>query len=206
MNLAAVAGLMPQPETRVWFRAVSPQHLPSALATTHSRVIPSRFSAGPAATPQFEILYLAEDSMVALFEVGALLGSPTVPGGTVPQPAHPWVVVSVRVMLRSVVDLSNVATAQTPLVTSAQELTGDWRGYQQRSHATSVTEPVGLAPTQELGAQLHADPRIEGFITLSAKLPYTQILGVFPQKLSSGSSLEFRYLDANGTFHTHRIP
>ena len=54
-------------------------------------------------------------------------------------------------------------------------------------HATSVAGPTGKAPTQELGQQLFAlCPTIQGFLTLSARLPYYKILGIFTQRLSTG--------------------
>ncbi len=158
MNLAAVAALPLKAETRTWFRAVDPRFLPTALTTTHTTRFFTRFSPGPLGMPPFEILYLAENHLVALFEVGALFGRSTLPGGLVPNPGRAWIIVNVTVQLRAVADLTQ-ALAQQALQTSAQELTGDWEGYQTRSLATSVTQPVGVAPTQHLGEALHQDPR-----------------------------------------------
>ena len=155
MNLGAVASLTLRPERNTWYRAVDPRYLPTALSTAHTPRIPSRFSPGPLATRPFEILYLAESHMVALFEVGALFGSPTVPGGTVPHPAGSWTVIPVQVQLSNVADLTNVSE-QGRLDTNVQELTGDWRGYQLRGPGTSVSLPTGTAPTQELGEALKA--------------------------------------------------
>ncbi len=84
-------------------------------------------------------------------------------------------------------------------------ITGDWRGYRQRGPTTSVAAPTGIAPTQELGAALHADPRVEGFPTLSARLPYSLVLGVFPQKLRPASWMTFTYQEPDGNVRTHRI-
>ena len=61
--------------------ALQPQFWTTALTTYQTRVIPSRFNTGATATPQFELLYLSENHLAALFEVQALLGSPTQPGG-----------------------------------------------------------------------------------------------------------------------------
>lgn len=198
MNLGAVATLPLAPETRTWFRAVDLQFLPTALQTTHTPRVFSRYSPGPLGQPPFEILYLAENQLVALFEVQALFGAPTRPGGLVPNPARNWVTLSVKVQLSAVADLMQVL-AQQVLQTSAQELTGDWQGYQLRGPGMSVSQPVGLAPTQELGEALKRDVRqIEGFRAVSAKLPYHQILGVFPQNLRPGSSVRFTYRDSSG--------
>ena len=84
MNLAAGGALPRRPETGVWFRAIQPQFWTTSLATAQTAVIPSRFNAGANATPPFAILSLAENPLVALFEVQALFGSPTQPGGVIP--------------------------------------------------------------------------------------------------------------------------
>jgi len=54
---------------------------------------------------------------------------------------------------------------------------------------TAVSGPTGAAPTQELGDALYKSTPFEGFRTVSAKLPISMILGVFPKKLSSRSRL-----------------
>jgi len=190
MNTAACSALPTQAESGTWYRAIQPHFLPVALGTSHTKSIPSRFNVGATASPLFEILYLAENHMVALFEVQALLGSPLAAGGIVPHPRRAWAIINVNVNLRSIVDLTNVAS-QSMLATSAQELTGDWRGYGLRSSYSSVPAPTGTAPTQELGAALYAVPDVEGFRTLSAKLPDQMILIIFPQKLQPGSTAQY---------------
>lgn len=159
----------------------------SALAYSHTSSRPNRFNEGIGA---FSTLYLSEDHMVALFEVEALFGSPY--DTWVPVPNRNWTILSVSVALQSIVDLTQ-ASAQAHLVTTAQELTGDWRGYRMRSAATSVKHPTGIpAPTQELGAALYATVGVEGFLAISAKVPTRTNLVVFPDKLLPGSSLECR--------------
>jgi hypothetical protein len=92
--------------------------------------------------------------------------------------------------------------AQQALIgTTAQELTGDWRGNRFRNPNSSVTAPTGPAPTQELGAALDGMPDIEGFFAISAKVPTHRSLVVFPEKLRSGSYLEF----SQPTLGTHRM-
>jgi hypothetical protein len=130
MNLLACPALVLGPENQVWYRAVQPQFLATALQSSHTKHFPSRFSEGPTAVRPFEVLYLAEDQQVALFEVQALLGSPlTPPGGglVVPNPRQAWVALNVRVTLQRVADLTRVPE-QTALGTTVQELTGDWQG------------------------------------------------------------------------------
>jgi hypothetical protein len=99
-------------------------------------------------------------------------------------------VLNVDVQLQTGADLTQESQQQL-LETTAQELTGDWRGYQQRSPATSVSQPLGVASTQSLGAALFAVPGLEGFRTLSAKLPYYSNMVIFPQKLQPGSHVVF---------------
>lgn len=82
MNLANCSSLAAVPENRTWFRAVQPQHQATTLQTSHSARIPSRFNEG---RNVFEILYLAESPLVALYEVQAMLGSP-LHGVTQPNP------------------------------------------------------------------------------------------------------------------------
>ncbi len=205
MNLTAVALLATQPETRVWYRTTDPQFLASALATTHSVVVPSRFYDPASASPPFRTLYLSDHPMVAQFEAQALFGSPTAPGGMVPGPRSAWVVVAARVSLSAIVDLSDVG-AQAVLDTSAQELTGDWSGYRQRSGATAVRAPVGTAPTQALGEAIHRDQRgIEGFLFVSARLAYHRNLVVFPDMLRAGSFVAYEWDDPTGNHRRFRI-
>jgi hypothetical protein len=87
-----------------------------------------------------------------------------------PNPQQAWLILNVRVTLRQVADLTPVA-AQTLLGMTAQELTGDWEGYQVRQPHDSVPQPVGIAPTQALGQALFAVPGLEGFRPVSARLP-----------------------------------
>jgi hypothetical protein len=194
VNLGACRRLASIPETGTWYRAVRLAHLTTPINTAHTKATPSRFSAGPSAGPPFEILYLTETPQVAQFEIGALAGDPLVVGGTLNAPGS-FAIVHVKVVLQRVADLTLVSQ-QDLIETIAQELTGDWRGYQHRSAAAaSIREPVGPAPTQDLGEALFAVQGIEGFRTLSAKLPYHRNLILFPEKMFKGSRLEF--LDAS---------
>jgi hypothetical protein len=102
--------------------------------------------------------------------------------------------------LQQIADLSAV-DQQTLLETTAQEITGDWLAYQLRGPTTSVTAPTGVAPTQQLGAALHAVPNLEGFLAISATVPTSRTLILFPGKLQPGSSVEF----SHATLGTHRI-
>lgn len=88
-----------------------------------------------------------------------------------------------------VVDLTT-ATTQMALSTNAQELTGDWEGYNRYGTAGLLAYPSGgPAPTQELGAAEYSEPALEGFITYSARVPTRRVLVVFPTKLDPSSTL-----------------
>jgi RES domain-containing protein len=202
LNLSSIRAISLAPpitnaERRIWYRAIQPHFLSSALATAHTKTIPSRFNGGSLAATAFRVLYLAENPMLALFEVQALLGTPMTPGGVVPNPRRPWTILNVNVNLSGVLDLTNTSIhAAGQIETSVQELTGDWRGYQLRTGLTSVSSPTGRAPTQELGAEIYNSGLFEGFLSVSAKLPDQKNLIVFPDRLKPGSSVTFT--DANG--------
>ncbi|MGH7135342.1 MAG: RES family NAD+ phosphorylase [Pirellulales bacterium] len=189
MKLTNFTPLSPQRLTGTWYRAIQPKHWKASLSTAHTRTISSRFSAGTMANPSFEVLYLAEDHQVALFEVQALLGSPLPGGAYAPNPAQTWVIVNVDVTLSNVADLCR-RKERKKVQTTVQELTGDWRGYALRNPGARPT-----APTQRLGSALNGVRDLEGFLTFSAKVPTRKSLVVFPQKLQAGSRIRFRYFD-----------
>lgn len=184
------SGIALAPESGTWYRALPTYFLPTALSTRYTSTVPSRFSNTSPAAPGFEILYLAENHFVALLEVQALLGSPITPGGLVPSPHSTWTTLNVNVSLQHIADLTDLAS-QDYLDVTAQELTGDWRGYRLRSPGTTVKGPTGSAPTQELGSALFGVPKLEAFKTLSSKAPYHQILAIFPQKLQRRSRISW---------------
>jgi hypothetical protein len=190
MNLAGCFALTTTPENNVWYRAIQPHHLPTALQTAHTTRIPSRYSPATNTHPTFPVIYLAEDHQVALFEVEALLGSPLPGRKHISNPRQAWVILNVQVTLQAVADLS-LPAEQLKLFTTAQELTGDWYCYHFRSTHSSVSQPIGFAPTQLLGQALHGVPSIEGFRSISAKLPTSMNLVVFPDKLLPNSRIVF---------------
>jgi hypothetical protein len=196
MNLGAVRSLPLRPVTGPWFRAIRPRHWPAALATGHTPTVSSRFNPGSPRRPSFEVLYLAADHTVALFEVGPLVGS-ALPGGPyLPNPRGAWTIVTVEVHLARVADLTDPANVQL-LQTSAQELTGDWQGYALRPDPTPVRAPHWTnVPTQRLGRALFKARGVEGFLTYSAKNPLRTNLVLFPTKLRAGSWVRFEDPDS----------
>jgi hypothetical protein len=163
----------------------------------------TRFNAGSPERPGFELLYLAEDHEVALFEVKALLGSP-LPGETfVPNPKGHWIIINVQVQLGRVADLAQTSQLRL-LETTIQELTGDWRGYAVRPTDPKLEPPYWTnVPTQRLGRALHQVRGLEGFLTYSAPVPMRRNLVIFPRKLRRGSLVRF---ENPITGQTHTIP
>jgi len=190
-----------------WYRATPPRFLSDAIATHHTISERSRFSPATKLSPGFEILYLAENQLTAMYEVGALFGSAASPGGVIPNPGLPIVVLPISINLTSIVDLTK-ATEALQIETNAQELTGDWRGFHQRPALGSTLSPhTGKAPTQQLGEELFRLGSCHGFISFSARLPDYKILGVFPQRLrTSTNTVSYYYTDEIGqqrTIHLH---
>lgn len=179
VKISACSKLKRNGENRIWFRAFDPMFMSSPLGTTHTIAMPSRFYSGTLAASPFEILYLSENPNVCLREVGAIFGPFMNP---IANPTSAWITINVTVILKQVADLTMVSE-QNRLGITAQELTGDWEGYSTRGALCSITEPRGVAPTQELGQKLFATPGIEGFRTVSAKVPHQMNLVVFPSKL-----------------------
>jgi hypothetical protein len=206
MNLAACAALRTHatPENSIWYRYIALGHLSTALSSAHTKKRPARFNPGPllSAPDQFATLSLAENPLVAQFEAGAMFGDVT-PGGHAPNTKITFVSLNITVVLHEVLDLTDINHAQHPLGTNAQELTGDWKGYHIRNHLTTVSDPYDVAsPTQELGMALFATG-VEGFRSISAKVPFGKTLTVFTEHFHAGSYL--RFLDPT-TGITHTIP
>jgi len=152
------------------------------LSAAHTLPTVSRFKAK---SDSFQILYLAQDSIVAQFEARALLGSISAP---IAAPGS-FAVMKVNVRLSAVVDLSDVPN-QVSLDTTAQELTGDWSGYHLRGSSTRVRSPVGKAPTQDLGLELFDESNLTSFLSVSAQIPTRQTLMVFPTELGANDYIE----------------
>jgi hypothetical protein len=138
------------------------------------------------------MLYLAETPEVALFEVGALLGSPYFGLGSliVREPRRSWIMTEIEVSLHGVAQL-HVVSEQEKIDVTAQLLTGDWTGYLKRKDSDSVNGPRGIAPTQALGNALYRHPSFEAFTTVSAKVPTHRTLVIFPKKVGTRSQVIF---------------
>lgn len=163
------------------------------MATAHTRTTPGRFNPGSHTHPSFEVLYLAEDHLVAQFEVGALLGSPLSGHAFVPNAAAVgWSFLPMTVNLRFVADLTS-RSELAKLDTSIQELTGDWRGYGLRLPAVPpLTRPYwSNVPTQRLGSALEKTKQFEGLLVYSARDPRKKNLVVFPRRLRSTNSVSY---------------
>jgi RES domain-containing protein len=173
----------------VWHRALDPIFSTAPLSTTHTSGVASRFNAGAfgrardPSYPTFRILYLAENPMVALFEAQALFGSPVGPGGVVPHPRRSLLIINVSVNLANVADLTDSAVRRR-YGADVQQLTGDWRVYELRARKLgSVSAPIGIAPTQAIGAQASKAGH-DGLLTVSARVPFSKILAVLADNLA----------------------
>jgi hypothetical protein len=174
MKVSGCGKLSLHPLTGHWFRALNLKHWKARLLSDHTRSSRSRFSSGTLASPLYRILYLGENHQVAIYEVGALLGDPIAP---LSSPKGSWALMSLHVQLYNVADLSDPGQ-QKLISTNDQELTGVW-----------VNDPVA-APTQKLGAALHANPALEGFIFPSSKAR-SRNLAIFMDKLDKRSKITF---------------
>ena len=92
-------------------------------------------------------------------------------------PRGSWALMSLKVRFHHVADLTD-PDEQRLIATNDKELTGDW-----------VNDP-GTAPTQQLGAALHAVPDLEGFVYPSSKAG-SRCLAIFMDKLHGKSLIEF---------------
>jgi len=197
----ACQSLRTRPEQGHWYRAVRPGYLETALQVQHTSGGAGRFHRKGG----FPILYLVGSPDAALFEVQFLAGVAGAPGGPVPNPRmRGFTVLTIEAQLSAIVDLTSPET-RSILQTTAQELTGDWRGYGLRSAATSLSDPVGDAPTQAMGAALFQSGRVEGFISYSARVPWEPILCVFPARIEDGNFVEYSWTDSSGTSRGRRI-
>lgn len=166
---------------RTWYRAVPIAHAGTPLGTGAAV---SRFC--PVAAG-YHLIYLAADPTTALLEVQALVRSTHLPR-PLPVALRKYVVFPITVDGIQVVDFRD-AGARTPIQTTVQELTGNWRDYPNlqpngawpgvrvRSYRTD-------APTQELGAQLQTIHRVAGFLSASAHKATRSNLVIFPKKVT----------------------
>lgn len=202
MKFSTIASLARVPVAGVWYRALATQHYVTALQTSHTTAVASRFNPGPFAAKPFETLYLAQTSLVAEFEIGAVFGELT---SHISHPLISFTTVAAHVQLSRVVDISDVSQ-HSLLDTDAQALTGDWAAYQRRSPKSPVHAPVGLAPTQVLGDRIFDDPdRVEGIIAISARIPTHKTLAVFPQNMRKGNFIRYTFDVGAGNPIIHRI-
>src|SRR3954465_11740365 len=126
MRLNKCGALAAGPVQGTWYRAIQLNHWRTLLSVAHTATVASRFSSGSPARPVHPILYLAEDPVVAMFETGALLGSPLPGRSYLPAPNSHWISISLRIRLTLVVDLT-LPGERRMIGTTAQELTGDWQ-------------------------------------------------------------------------------
>jgi RES domain-containing protein len=138
----------------------------------------------------FEVIYLAEDPITALMEVGMVFAPSA---GQVVRVQHlPIVHVSVGGVLLRIADLT-LRKNLNLLGTTAQELTGEWRMAQAGGEE---------APTQLVGRAIFESGVFDGIRYPSSKNPGGVCVGVFPARLRESFISVF---DPDGTL-AQRIP
>jgi hypothetical protein len=194
----------------VWFRAVRPRRLKTAISAVHTKLLESRFSDASPGNPKYEILYLGENPDVVARETRMMYSGLAGEGsGIVANPgAGAFTVIPVSVYLGSisVADLTHPEQADI-IETNAQELTGDWRAYKHRrsTYGSVSTTHTGPAPTQQLGQALF-DADFKAFVTFSAVNPRYKTLAVFTERLVAPDRLLYDYEDDSGQAQNISIP
>lgn len=164
-----------------WYRAAPGWREP--LAYHHTSRALTRFAS---ARSRYFILYLAADPTTALLEVEALVATHN-PPQTHKIRQNAYTVWPISVALTNVIDFGDPG-ARAVVETSAQELTGDWRArHPLYGNPPLVRSRRSDAPTQELGAALHDNPEVEGFLAPSAKTPTLSNLVIFPHRVEIDS-------------------
>lgn len=177
MHLEKCAQLTRFNVNSTWYRAVELRYAERALETTHTRTAPSRFCSGSHLAPGFETLYLAQTPATTVLEKRMALEADA-----------PFIVIPMRVILSSVVDLTIPREAEL-IGTNAQELTGDWNAYSFRTMQDRADGPhAGEAPTQRLGRCLYLNGGFQGLISFSAVDPRRRVLVVFRERLHGTTS------------------
>jgi len=92
------------PINATWYRTIATKHLNTALQTAHTPTVTTRFNPGKMASTPFEILYLAENHAVGLYEAGVMYGPLDRP---VSNPHQTKILtIDVHVRLQSIADLT----------------------------------------------------------------------------------------------------
>ena len=178
MNLESCDRLQRKPVNSTWFRAVKPQYLDKALNTRYTKKVRSRFSPDGASETPYQVLYLAENPIVAYYEVNAIFGPPS---RAVTDPKNiDYLILHVSVSLHQIVDLSELDQRDI-LDVSAQELTGRWDMY---TNGEAPTQKIGRSALQDSGYR-----RISGNLRETARVSEP---GCLPRKTSSRQSVTLR--------------
>jgi RES domain-containing protein len=186
-NLAAVVARLPTRSLDgVAFRLIHARYAATALSAIGALQWGGRYN-GPHA---FEALYLADSPMTALREVEALVQTAA---GLLGVKGPPRILLSVEYTLGAVADLTD-EVIQADLATNSEELCAPWRPLNAQGR---------LAPTQELGAAIHATARIEALKVPSARDRTAHNLVIFPDRLMAGSLV--RVYDDSGLIDA-RLP
>ena len=175
----------------------------SAFQTTAFRLVHIRYSQEPLSSigslrvggrynihNQFPALYTSDTPITALRELESLVETAA---GLMAVKSPPYLLLSIECHLNAVVDLTEL-THQQNLGTNFQESTGLWKPMQTQGQDV---------PTQLLGSTAYNSNKIEALKVSSARDSGAYNLVIFPDRLSSSSSLEI--YDPSGTVQA-RLP
>jgi RES domain-containing protein len=198
--------MLPEAELKVALGQITPitLHGPFSRCVAFQHLVSKSGPASPAGKPKplwglgsatsgarftprggFESVYLAEDPITALAEVAGVFMHPQVPA--VALQTQPWVIMSIRGILVSVLDLTN-SDVMARLGSNRQELTGAWR---------LAEAETGNAPTQMLGRACYESGRFDAIRYFSSKNSPTGVcVAVFSDRLTGAAFIEV--YDPNG--------
>lgn len=159
------------PLEQTFYRVIHAKYAASALATVGSLRHGGRYNPPDA----FEVLYLADNPVTALEEVGALLRTAA---GLTGLRGPPRIVLSVECRLRRAVRFGRAALASLGL--SREDVTEPWR---------EIVRGGAIPITHVLGRLAFEREDLEAIVVPSARDPDRSNLVVFPAKLIEGSSI-----------------
>lgn len=191
-----------------WFRSVLLRHAGEGLYAPQSRDIATRFSPGNRGSSQYEILYFSEHPEVSLAEKEFLYNVLALSRASTAEQPQPLVTLPVEVDVQDIADLTHPDQADL-INTNAQELTGDWRAYGQRTKPYGCTSSThtDLSPTQRIGQALFECGGFQGLKTFSAVKPDRTNLAIFPERLiGTRSKIRYTYVDQGGLWNQMQIP
>jgi len=168
-------------------------------ANKSPRLVCQSVNIATASETGMQLLYLSEDHVVALYEVGAVARL-LLTGSSVPNPIR-RVTILKRPGNSPIRCGSDFAIRAAKIATRRTRTTGDCCGYANALRTRPLANPPAFAPTQLLARHFIDCPASKASRAISAKVP-THMTSSFSTKLRSGSSVVF---SGRATGQTHTI-